>query len=200
MKLPNSIISQWDMTPFSACQHFVKGLNSGKLSEEMECHYCNSLDLIKKYMTEVPMPQSWCLWGQTKVFITHLGCVFVDSKGKQQCVLEGDCTIMFWLLKLYNQESISRHQQEKIMISGQCAICVYNANNHVSVNSHVQAHYRMGLICAFCYQIEVSMAGMVSHGEGTHSIVLKGDEPKKVAGKCKAANKWTVPVFPAPPG
>ena len=218
MKLPNQTVTQWDMMPFldrinkyrqeelsepewsksfiwsvaMMRKNFRVGLNSSKLSDEMKDQYTNALELIDKYTTETLMPQSRHLRGQPKLHITHLGWVFVDHKGKQQRVLEGDpgCAVTFGLLKLHAKEVICRHQQDSVTISGQCPICVYYADNHDSVNNHIRLHYRMGLICTFCYHIKVSMGGMVTHGEDDHTIDLKGDKDKhqgtkKTPGKAK---------------
>ena len=142
------------------------------------------------------MPQSRRLKGAPKLFITHLGRVFMDHKGERQRVLEGDagCAVTFDLLKLDDKDAICRHQQGSIVIGGQCPNCAYHANNHDSVNNHIWSHYRMGLICAFCYHIEVTMEGMVAHSEDEHGVKLKGDKDKnkgtkKMPGKPKNLKK-----------
>ena len=172
------------------------GIDSGRLSEEMTDQYNNALELIKKYTTKMPMPQSWHLQSEAKVHITHLGHVFIDNKGEWQRVLEGDsrCTVTFRLLKLHSKDVICRHQRGGVKISGQCPICVYYADNHNSVNNHIRSHYRIWLICTFCYHMEVSMEGMITHGEDIHSIILKsdrdkGNETKKTPGKGKNPKK-----------
>ena len=120
----------------------------------------------------------------------------MDHKGEQQRVLEGDpgCTITFRLLKLHAKEVICWHQQDSMTIGGQCPICIYYANNHDFVNNHIRSHYQMGLICTFCYHIEVRMGGMVAHGEDNHAVNLKGNKDKhqgtkKMLGKVKNRKK-----------
>ena len=159
---------------------FNDDLTRDDLTENRRLCYTSSLVQMKEYKT-VPMPKSRGTSNAVPLFIMHLGRVFIDIHGKRTRVLEGEAahTVNFSLLKLHKREATCRCQESNINVGSQCSVCAYSADNHDSINNHIRSHYQMGLICAYCYRLELTMAGMVANGEDSLSIYLKLDKEKK---------------------
>ena len=158
----------------SAQAAYVRDLNnpSLKLDSKTRTNYQNAISQIDEFTQTTPMKRSWWLAGVPFIYITHLVQMFVDEKGLRTCKPTGMNIhgMTFGLIRLHDKDAICRHQYRNVIVSGKCPICAYCTNNHDSVNNHICTHWRMGLICAFCEYVDITMNGMLGHSQAIHGV------------------------------
>ena len=153
---------------------YIRDLNnqSLKLDNKTRDNYRNAISQINEFTQTTPMKRSRQLAGAPFVYITHLAWMFVDEKGLQMHKPTGINIhgMTFGLIHLHDKDTICRHQYKNMIVSGKCPICAYCTDNHDSVNNHIHMHWRMGLVCTFCEYVDITMNGMLGHGQAIHGI------------------------------
>ena len=153
---------------------YIRDLNNPelKLDSKTRTNYQNAISQIDDFMTTTPMKKSRRLAGVPFVYITHLARMFVDEKGLRTRKPTGMNIhgVTFGLIWLYDKDAICRHQYRKVIVGGKCPICAYCTDNHNSVNNHIRTHWHMGLICVFCEYVDITMNGMLGHGQAIHGV------------------------------
>ena len=153
---------------------YVRDLNNPKLKLDHKTwtNYQNAISQIDDFTTTMLMKKSRRLAGAPLVYITHLVQMFVDEKGLKTCKPTGMNIhgMMFGFIRLHAKDAICQHQYCNIIVGGKCPICAYCTDNHDSVNNHIRTHWRMGLVCTFCEYINVTMNGMLGHGQAIHAV------------------------------
>ena len=153
---------------------YVRDLNnqSLKLDNKTTDNYRNAIAQIDEFTQTMPMKRSRQLVGAPFIYITHLAWMFMDEKGLQTRKPTGMNIhgMTFGLIRLHDKDAICRHQYKNVIIDGKCPICTYCTNNHDSVNNHICMHWRMGLVCAFCEYVDITMNGMLGHGQAIHGV------------------------------
>ena len=118
------------------------------------------------------MKKSRRLAGAPFIYITYLAWMFVDEKGLRTHKPTGMNihSMTFGLIRLHDKDAICWHQYWNVIVSWKCPICAYCTDNHVSVSNHIHMHWHMGLMCAFCEYVDITMNGMLGHGQAIHGI------------------------------
>ena len=162
------------MSTASVRAAYVRDLNNPelKLDHKTWTNYQNAISQIDDFTTTMLMKKSQQLAGAPFVYITHLARMFVDEKGRRTRKPTGMNRhgMTFGLIRLHAKDAICRHQYCNVIVGGKCPICAYCTNNHDSVNNHIRTHWRMGLVCAFCEYIDITMNGMLGHSQAFHTI------------------------------
>ena len=162
------------MLTTSARAAYIRDLNNPglKLDSKTRTNYQNAISQINKFTQTTPMKRSRQLAGAPFVYITHLAQMFMDEKGLQMRKPTGMNIhgVTFGLIRLHDKDVICRHQYRNVIVGGKCPICTYCTDNHDSVNNHIRMHWRMGLVCAFCEYVDITMNGMLGHGQAIHGI------------------------------
>ena len=162
------------MSTTSVRAAYIRDLNnqSLKLDNKTRDNYRNAISQIDEFTQTTPMKRSRQLAGAPFVYITHLAWMFVDEKGLQMHKPTGINIhgMTFGLIHLHDKDTICRHQYKNMIVGGKCPICAYCTDNHDSVNNHIHMHWRMGLVCTFCEYVDITMNGMLGHGQAIHGI------------------------------
>ena len=153
---------------------YVRDLNNPelKLDHKTRTNYQNTISQIDDFTTTTLMKKSRRLASAPFVYITHLAWMFMDEKGWKTRKTTGMNVhgVTFSLIKLHTKDAIYRHQYCNVIVGGKCPICAYCTDNHDLVNNHIRMHWRMGLMCTFCEYINVTMNGMLGHGQAIHAV------------------------------
>ena len=153
---------------------YIRDLNnpSLKLDSKTRTNYQNAISQIDEFTQTMPMKRSRRLAGAPFVYITHLAWMFVDEKGLWMCKPTGMNIhgVTFSLICLHDKDAICWHQYRNVIVGGKCPICAYCTDNHDSVNNHIRTHWRMGLVCAFCEYVDITMNGMLGHSQAIHGV------------------------------
>ena len=157
------------MLTASARAAYVRDLNNPelKLDHKTRSNYRNAISQIDNFTTTTPMKKSRQLASAPYIYITHLVRMFMDKKGRKTHKPTGMNVhgMTFGLIRLHSKDTICQHQYCNIIVGGKCPICAYCTDNH-----DIRTHWRMGLVCLFCKYINVTMNGMLGHGQAIHAI------------------------------
>ena len=158
----------------SARAAYVRDLNnqSLKLDNKTRDNYRKAIAQIDDFTQTMPMKRSRRLASAPFIYITHLAWMFVDEKGlrMRKPTRINIHSVTFSLICLHDKDAICRHQYKNVIVSGKCPICAYCTNNHDSVNNHIRTHWHMGLVCAFCEYVNITMNGMLGHSQALHGV------------------------------